>query len=320
MLNLIIKEKDFSYSKRHLFDMLDLLVEKYHWQYLEKEELMSKKTSQDFYQFCQQKYHDIPQNLLLITGSSQIHSFPLDFNKTNVSFIIDDLHTGGEIKLGRIKSHKKVFKIFSTYGYCFSKFYPIIEPNKVVFFPHSARFIIPFNQQPTNKILVAGRINKSQYPNRYQIFLLSKKYSEIYYEKPKLHGYRASSEKDLEEKIYGEKFYQLLNQYLICFTCDASKERPYLVAKHFEILGSGSLLFSCNPNTKKEFESLGFIDGEDYLSCTSENMEDKIKWLINPDNLPEINRIRKNGYEKVQKEHTWLKRTEYLDNLLINKN
>jgi hypothetical protein len=309
MLNLIIKEKEFSYSKRHLFDMLDLLVEKYQWKYIEKEEILNN----NFYKLCQNKFNDIPKNILLITGSSLINHFKIDFNQTNVSYIIDDLHTGGEIKLGRIKSKDKIYKIFSTYGYCFNKFYPMIDNSKIVFFPHSARFIIPFNDNPLNKILVAGRVNQSQYPNRYLMLILSKKYSEIYYEKPKLHGYRANSEKDKEEKIYGEKFYQLLNQYLICFTCDANKKRPYLVAKHFEILASGSLLFTCNPNTKNEFESLGFIDGEDYLSCNEKNMEDKIKWLINPVNLKEINRIRKNGYEKVKKNHTWINRTEFLN-------
>ena len=43
MVKLIIKETNFSYSKRHLFDMLDLLVEKYNWNYISKEELLNKE-------------------------------------------------------------------------------------------------------------------------------------------------------------------------------------------------------------------------------------------------------------------------------------
>ena len=87
------------------------------------------------------------------------------------------------------------------------------------------------------------------------------------------------------------------------------------MAKHFEILASGSLLFACNPHTKKEFESLGFKDGEDYISCNNVNMKEKITWLKNPLNLKKINIIRKNGNRKVCN-HTWKKRTELLNYIL----
>jgi len=306
MLKLIIKESNFSYSKRHLFDLLDLLVKKHGWNYISKSDLLNKTKME--------KYKEI-KHILLITGSSQISEFCV-LKDVKISYIIDDLHTGGEIKTGRIKSKNRVYKIFSTYGYCFDKFYPMIDKSKVVFFPHSARYVLEINNKPIKKILIAGRINPNHYPNRYKIYNLMKKYKEIYYEKPKLNGYRAKSDKDINERIYGEKFYKMLNQYLICFTCDASKDRPYLLAKHFEILGSGSLLFSCNPNTKEIFKSLGFIDGEHYVSCTSETMEEKIEWLLDEKNLEEINRIRKNGWKLVGKEHTLKKRCEVINNVL----
>ncbi|ADO67283.1 hypothetical protein crov250 [Cafeteria roenbergensis virus] len=305
MVKLIIKEINFSYSKRHLFDMLDLLVEKYNWQYVEKDTILSSN-------FKDTKNFTNITHLLLITGSSQIKDFIVP-PACKISYIIDDLHTCGQIKQARINNYKLVYKIYATYAYCFNKFYPMIPINMVEWFPHSARFIIPFNNNPINKILVSGRINKIQYPNRFKIVELSKKDKFIIYYKPQLNGYRAKNKEDIQSKIYGEKYYKLLNKYLINFTCDASLSRPYLVAKHFEILGSGSLLFTCNPNTKKEFEKLGFIDGEDYISCTPNNMIDKINWLKN--NYDEINRIRKNGYEKVKK-HTWTIRTEFLNNQL----
>lgn len=298
---------NFSYCNRHLFDMLDLLVEKYNWEYVSKNDLIDES-------FKYKTFYEKIEHLLLITGSSQIKEFKVP-KSCKISYIIDDLHTGGEIKKARMTNHKLVYKIFATYGYCFEKYYPMIPKEKMIWFPHSARYILEINNNPINKILVSGRFSKSQYPNRFKIIEYSKKDNFIHYEKPKLNGYRASNESDIKNRLYGKKFYNILNKYLICFTCDANESRPYIVAKHFEILGSGSLLFACNPHTKKEFESLGFIDGEDYISCNSENMEEKINWLRNPENLYKINEIRNSGNRKI-KQHSWLKRTELLNHIL----
>jgi len=192
----------------------------------------------------------------------------------------------------------------------------MIPSSKIVWFPHSARYILPIHDSPIYKILVTGRVNKKTYPNRYNILKLSKKNNFIHYQKPELNGYRANNEEDIKTRIYGKKFYSLINNYLISFVCDANESRPYILAKNFEILGSGSLLFACNPNTKKDFETLGFIDGEDYISCTPENMENKIEWLMDNGNLEKIKKIRKNGHAKVAKNHIWEKRTEFLNSIL----
>jgi hypothetical protein len=309
MVKLIIKEENFSYSKRHLFDMLDLLVKKYNWKYVSKKDILDPK-------FILIDYYQSIEHLLLINGSSLINKYHVP-STCKISYIIDDLHTGGEVKAARLRNYKRVHKIFATYAYCFNKFYPEIPNNMIEWLPHSSRYIIPFNKNPINKILVSGRVNPKQYPNRFKIVNISEKNNFIHYEKPKLNGYRAKNDNDIKNRIYGEKFYKILNKYLICFTCDASSSRPYIVAKHFEILASGSLLLACNPNTKKEFESLGFIDGEDYISCNQFNMNEKILWLQDSTNLEEINRIRNNGYQKVRN-HTWVQRTKFLNDKLVS--
>jgi len=301
---LIIKELNFSYSKRHLFDMLDLLVDSYNWEFIDKTTLFDKNN----------KLENI-SHLLLISGSSEIDNFRLP-KETKISYIIDDLHTCGNIKQKRSTNYKKVYKIFATYGYCLNIFYPMIPDDKVLWFPHSARYKIDFNNNPIKKILISGRITMSQYPNRYLIYKMIKKNKFIYYDKPKLNGYRAKTDEDKNNKIYGEKYYKLLNEYIISFTCDLNENRPYIVAKHFEILASGSLLLACNPHTKNEFESLGFIDNVDYISCNSENLEEKISWLKDDNNLNKINEIRKNGYDKVNLKHTWINRTQLLNEIL----
>lgn len=307
MVKLVIKETNFSYSKRHLFDILDLLVEKYNWKYITKDELLDKN-------FKNNKIFNNIKHLLLITGSSEISKFILP-STCKISYIIDDLHTCGDIKQARIDNYNTIYKIFATYAYCFNKFYPMLSKNKVIWYPHSARFIIPFNQNPINKILISGRVTKSQYPNRYKILEYSENDNFLYYQKPLLNGYRAKNQNDINNRIYGKKYYELLNKYLICFTCDASSSRPYLVAKHFEILASGSLLFTCNPFTKCYFTELGFIEGEHYIGCNGKNIKKKIEWLKDPNNKSKINEIRLKGYNKLQESHKWNDRI----NIILNE-
>lgn len=310
MVNLIIKEQNFSYSKRHLFDMLDLLVNSYKWKYVDKECLLKD----DFNKYCLKTFKAYPKHILLISGSSEIINFHLH-PTTKISYIIDDLHVGGVIKQNRIKSIDRIYKILSTYGYAFDKFYPSSFSDKVIWFPHSARYIIPFNNDPIHKILLAGRIHNDNYPNRTLMLKFSKWY-DIHYEKTKLNGYRAKTQQDIDTHIYGKKFYQLINKYLCSFTCDLNASRPYIVAKHFEIMASGSLLLACNPNTIEHFQQLGFYDMIHYISCNPDNMLDKVKWILDKNNLSTINNIRKNGYELVKKNHTWIHRTNTINKIL----
>ena len=85
-------------------------------------------------------------------------------------------------------------------------------------------------------------------------------------------------------------------------------------------MGSGCLLLACNPWTKKYFKILGFEDMRDYISCTPENMNEKIDFILNSDNYELLDKIRRSGYEKVIKFHNYEIRTEYLHNVLIGEN
>ena len=109
-----------------------------------------------------------------------------------------------------------------------------------------------------------------------------------------------------------------MNKYLVCFTCDASEDRPYILAKHFEILASGSLLLSANGNTKEYFERLGFIDNEHYISCDESNMLEKIRYCLDKTNRDKINKIRLNGYNLFKKEHSFEKRLISFEKILEN--
>ena len=312
MKYLITKKNNEKYStgKRHLFDMLDLLVEKYDFNFIDYNLLLQKNINI----YLEKTYNDTKFHILVLNGSSGIYFFKTN-NNVKYSIIIDDLHTQGIEKKNRIKSLKKIDNVFATYGYIFNNYYPKLNYN-LYWLPHSIRYLdIPFNNNPINKILISGRLNKNLYPNRCHIVSLSKTNKQLEYFKPNV-GYRVNVLN--ENHICGKKYIEKLNQYICCFTDDACNERPYIVAKHFEILSSGSLLLACNLNTKKEFESLGFIDNEHYISCSKDNMIEKINYIFN--NKKKIDRIRENGYKFALEKHNYKNRIQYLLNKLSIKN
>ena len=44
---------------------------------------------------------------------------------------------------------------------------------------------------------------------------------------------------------------------------------------------------------KDGLKEIGFIDGENYISCNKENLIEKIEWICNGKNRDEVDRIRK---------------------------
>ena len=310
MKYLITKKQNQKIStvNRHLFDMLNLLVEKYNFDFINYNLFFQKNINE----YLQNKFNENEFHILVLNGSSAIFDFKTNKN-VKYSIIIDDLHTQGVEKKNRIMSLEVIENVFSTYGYIFYNYYPKIRYN-LFWFPHSARYTnIKFNQNPINKIFISGRLNEGLYPNRcYIVSLIKKNKNKLEYFKPNI-GYRTN--KINEEHICGEKYIKKLNNYICCFTDDACEKRPYIVAKHFEILSSGSLLLSCNPNTKNKFESLGFKDNEHYISCTKENMLNKINYIL--ENKDKIDIIRKNGQELVLEKHTYLNRTKFLMDIIF---
>jgi hypothetical protein len=316
MLNLIaidLEDENISTSNLHIFDMVELLVDKYNYKKID----IKKLYDNDINEYLIKTFNVLPNNIFIIKGSSGIHKFKTS-NKIKISFFIDDVHPGGSVRKNRRKSLKKTTNVFSTYAYQFNKYYPELN-YKLYWLPHSVRFTdIKINENPIKKILITGRLNERVYPNRHKIFKLTKKNKNILYFRPNI-GYRIKKSEKNEKHIFGRKFLELLNKFFCGFTCDLIEDRSYLVAKHFEIMGSGCLLLACNPWTKKYFSILGFEDMRDYISCTPENMNEKINFILNSSNYELLDKIRRSGYEKVIKYHNYEIRTEYLHNVLIGE-
>jgi hypothetical protein len=299
-----------SVSKRHIYDMFDILKTEYDYKEIDIKLLFEKNVKY----ILLERFDTLPKNIIILDHTSEIYKFKFNF-KTSITIIIDDIHHQGRIKTLRTLSLKKVKNVLSTYGYYFSNKYK--SNCDVYFFPHSIRFDCSFNNKPIDKILLSGRLNKEQYPNRDFIYQLSKINSNIEYLKPNVKYRENINILEKENKIYGQKYINYLNKYLCCFCCDANKDRPYIVAKHFEILSSGSLLLTCNENTKEYFKILGLKDNEHYLSCDSTNQEQKINYILDPKNRTLIDTIRKNGYLYAKKYHNYKSRCEYLNKVIV---
>ena len=180
--------------------------------------------------------------------------------------------------------------ILAYYWYFYKNLYNINE-NNLIKFP---RFVVKTNiyEVKTNvksKILLSGSITNNYYPMRKYV-------SEL--------NHSSIDRLNRGANITGVNYINFLSEYLCCFTCCLTKETSYIINKFFEIPASGSLLLAYDEWVKDGLKEIGFIDGENYISCNKENLIEKIEWICNEQNRNEVDRIRKNGNELVKNNHT----------------
>jgi hypothetical protein len=198
-----------------------------------------------------------------------------------------------------LHNHDHIY-IFSYYWYHFICKYNIKKEN-LISFPLfvDVDYKINFNTNVINKILISGEIN-GWYPIRQYLVSLNNKNIDVL---------------SIVDNIREEAYLNYLNNYLCCFTCCASKDTPYIVGKFFEIPFTGSLLLAYDEYVKEPLKELGFIDEINYISCTKNNIIEKIEWICDEKNIDKINEIRLNGYNFVRKYHTNHNRFELLKKL-----
>lgn len=228
-------------------------------------------------------------------------------------FHVDDMHqSGAKTKEHRLRIFKNFDYIFCSYEYCFKNFFKDINPGKTIWYPHSIKddFKVSFNFEPEQKLLLSGNIDENIYPARYKVkTIYDSKHLPIDFLEHK--GYSSRQ----KHNIIGKKFIEHLSKYICCFTCCSNKKTPYIVAKFFEIPASGSLLLAYDEHIKKHMSRLGFKDGVNYISCTINNIEQKIKWVLDPTNKREVDQIRLNGYLLVWSKHTQSDRLKIIDEI-----
>lgn len=83
---------------------------------------------------------------------------------------------------------------------------------------------------------------------------------------------------------------------------EASKS--YLVAKFFEIPGAGLLMLADPTGVEHALADAGFVDGENFVAVSRDNLQSKLNFILNPKNTGDIGEMRQAGYELVKRHHT----------------
>lgn len=196
-------------------------------------------------------------------------------------------------------------KILAYYWYDYQRRYEIPNKNLICFpkFAHS-HDVQEINKNPINKILLSGAISRA-YPMRQYVLNLNNPNVDVL---------------NLKDKIKGSDYVRYIGNYLCCFTCCLNGKMPYLINKFFEIPCSGSLLLAYDELVVEPMKELGFIDGENYISCNKKNLVEKINWICDEKNREEIDRIRLNGLNLIKERHTDYHRYKFLKEIIEENN
>lgn len=301
---------------RYFFYIINTFIEKYGYTLVDLSDYSNGSYMLDIYT----KYHDI-EHILVIENHDQtlINHIFLDFfnNKMITKYLLaDDIHKYTDIK--KDNYYDNFDYIFCTYKAPYFNIYPNNDKNKIVWCPHgyTKDYILNYNNNPKNKILLSGAIGGA-YPLRKYIFNLYEKggYSEkvSYLRHP---GYKKFDYSQKDFKI-GKLYAKILNEHICCFV--DCLVYGFIVSKYFEIPATGSLLLAQNPDGDK-LESLGFIDEVNYISCTKDNLKEKIEWILNPENKDKVDKIRENGMNMVRKNHSVDMRASFIYEFIKNNN
>lgn len=164
---------------------------------------------------------------------------------------------------------------------------------------------IDFNNTPIEKIFVSGAVSHL-YPLRQYIFKKQEYIDTLDH----------PSYKHYKHTIINEVYYKKLSEYLCCFT-DASIYN-YILLKVFEICSAGSLLL-CDESIQDELYCLGFENNINYMTCNKENIESKVKWILDKNNRKTVDEIRLKGMNLVRSNHSTNDRCEAFNALINSK-
>ena len=224
---------------------------------------------------------------------------------------IDDVYPYKEI---RNKCIENADIIISPYQYLFDtyeikKMYKNINLLKTFHIPYSAvnDFFknIEFNNNPINKIFVSGAVSDF-YPLRKYIKndIKFKEYIDTL-EHPSYGNYTHTCINDI--------YYKKMNEYICCFT--DTLQYNYVLLKVFEICSIGSLLL-VEDTLSVELSKLGFYDNINCIYCNKDNLQDKIKWILDIENRVLVDNMRKLGMLLVRNEHTTKNRSDQFINII----
>lgn len=299
------------YVSREFYFIMMELIASYGWQHVETFRLLRSRGS--LKEKILRETGEMPEAILFWESYSLLNPHArdaLDFDCLKC-FFADDLHWWHQDKkTTNYVAYLLSDVILSPYAYRIGELYPGLSGlKKVVWVPHSASpdFRIDYNERPDNAILLSGAIDDC-YPLRQKMKRLyeERSYPISFHRHP---GYHCQHDYDASENV-GRSYAKMINRHRAAFT-DCLKFK-YVVAKYFEIPATGALLFA-DSAVSAPLKELGFIEGEHYISATDDDMEEKIRYVLDERNHPRTDEIRRRAQNLVREKHKTEDRARLID-------
>lgn len=312
-MKLIVSELEVlrTYLSREFYYVMSDLITHFNWRQIETWKLWDGVGSIKDKLF--DEFGELPETILFWEGYEflQARAYEICRLECHKVILADDLHWWEEqARQRKLVGFALCELVLSTCAYTWDKFYPEFAGTKrVVWIPHSASpdFMLPYNHDPENSILLSGAISH-HYPLRQQMKTLQEQgsYSIDYQGHP---GYYTGYDHETDEDI-GPNYAATINRHRAGFT--DSLIYNYVVAKYFEIPATGALLFA-DEAVAGPLRQLGFIENRHYLPVSKENLEERIQYILDQRNHEELDEIRRRGQELVWERHKTSDRARQID-------
>lgn len=316
-MKLIVSELELwrRYVSREYYHVMTDLMANHGWRHIETLALWNGPGTIE--RKLMEVFGETPEVILFWEGYPFLaeHAYDLVHMTCRKCLFADDLHWGWpEEGQRKFLCYSLCDTIISSYAYRFDDMYPQLSRIKrIAWVPHSASpdFMLPFNAHAENAILLSGSLDH-HYPFRERVKRLHEQqsYRIAYHPHP---GYGCDYDYETSGDV-GQGYAAKINSYRAAFT-DSSHYR-YVVAKYFEIPATGALLMA-DDSVSAQLHELGMIEHKNYLPVSSNNIEEKIEYVLNEQNHQELDEIRKRGQELIRERHKTSDRARMIDEICL---
>jgi hypothetical protein len=316
-MKLVVAQLDAlgGYVSREFYFIIEELLTTYGWRQLDPYKLWARTWdgAATIKGQLLEEFGELPEAILFWEGYNFLaaHAHEIARMECRKYIFADDLHWwDAGMRRERLVGFGLCETVLSTYAYVWDNFYPeFCRTKKLVWVPHSASpdFMLDYNQSPENSILLSGAINLS-YPLRSELKLLHERrlYPIAHLDHP---GYLRSYDHDESAEV-GRGYAENINRHRAGFT--DSLVYKYVVAKYFEIPATGALLLA-DDAVRRPLGALGFTANEHYLPVSKENLEERVRYVLDESNHKELDAIRRRGQELIRAKHKTSDRARQID-------
>jgi len=303
MLKLIVAPKAAlrQYVSREFWFIIDDLETSFGWRLLEPEEIYGDRRS--LREIFEDRFGAPPSVILFWESFRVIAARAPELSKlgSRIAVWADDLHSFDDYtRLGRIAAFVLAEKIFAAHANRFAYHYPFIDKKDgLIWLPHAASpdFAVDFNEAPERSIFLGGAVNE-HYPLRERLKVLGES-GGVPVRVLDHPGYHCGFDYG-NERCVGNRYAREISRHFAAFT-DGSANH-YLVAKFFEIPATGALLLA-DDRMCSAFAQFGFEDGVHYVSANADNMEQRIREVLDPSHSMTMDGIRRAGRKLIEAAH-----------------